>query len=122
MPNIELLDKALANIDAHPEEWNQGTYGRKTPCDTAGCLAYHVGVVLGAKIEWEQRDYSESGFLSIVAIDGREPATFAKNALEISYQSAGILFAGGNNRTDLQDYRDALARDGVLTCSCGEEH
>jgi len=39
--DIAKLDAALAYIEEHPKEWEQTTYGRKTACGTAGCVAFH---------------------------------------------------------------------------------
>lgn len=47
MADIAKLDAALAYIEEHPEEWEQGNWGVKKPCGTAGCLAFHVGRIDG---------------------------------------------------------------------------
>lgn len=47
----ELLDQAVAYVEAHPEEYNQGSWGRRTLCGTVGCLAWHVVRVAGADVE-----------------------------------------------------------------------
>lgn len=45
--NAELARKALARIEAHPEEWEQGDWR----CGTAYCFAGHVALAGGWK--WE---------------------------------------------------------------------
>lgn len=45
MVNIALLDRALAEIDGRPGEWNQTIWR----CDTGMCLAGHGGAVAGAR-------------------------------------------------------------------------
>jgi uncharacterized protein YjbI with pentapeptide repeats len=42
--NIELLDRALAHIDAHPEQWDQTAW-----CGTAQCIAGWVCTLAGVK-------------------------------------------------------------------------
>jgi hypothetical protein len=40
---LELLDAAIAQIEAHPETWKQGSYR----CGTGMCLAAHIGELAG---------------------------------------------------------------------------
>lgn len=38
-PNLPLLRAVLAQIDAHPERWNQKDYATRGECGTAFCVA-----------------------------------------------------------------------------------
>lgn len=39
MANNDLLQRTLAQIEAHPETWNQNRWARRTACGTAYCFA-----------------------------------------------------------------------------------
>lgn len=39
MPNTELLQRTLAHIEAHPDQWDQTMWATKTECGTAYCFA-----------------------------------------------------------------------------------
>jgi hypothetical protein len=46
--NLPLLQKALDHIEAHPEEWNQGSWGQTVQgCGTTACLAGHIALLDG---------------------------------------------------------------------------
>lgn len=48
MPNIELLNKTLDHIKAHPETWKQSWWVTPTiTCGTAYCFAGHAVVLAG---------------------------------------------------------------------------
>jgi len=34
-----LVEETLDHVEAHPEAWDQGTYGRRTPCGFRACFA-----------------------------------------------------------------------------------
>jgi hypothetical protein len=109
MADIAKLDAALAYIEEHPKEWAQGSWGHRNACGTAGCIAYHVGRLDGAAIEWD--DYSDGlgPYFSVDRIGGEGPATYAQRSLGLSDDQADDLFGGANSMQDLRDMRDALA-------------
>lgn len=39
MRNEQLLRDVASHIEAHPEQYNQGTYGREAACGTTACIA-----------------------------------------------------------------------------------
>ena len=45
--NTELFDRIAAQIEAHPELYDQGTFGERTECGTAHCIAGHAVVLSG---------------------------------------------------------------------------
>lgn len=107
--DIQKLDKALQRIAEHPEEWRQGSWGRRAAgCGTAGCLAYHVGVVDGAEIRWSDEYDGQS---AIAGVAGVHPSTYAQRALGLTDEQADNLFHGGNDMAVLRAMRDALADD-----------
>lgn len=109
MADIELLDQALAAIDADPESWDQMCYARRTDCGTAHCVAGHVAKLRGGKPVF----LGPAADTSIVEVDGVRwsYSEFARRALRISPEQSGCLFHEANSREDLQAMRDALAED-----------
>ena len=87
--NIELLDRALAYIDKHPEEWDQRTWD----CGTAACIAGHTARLSGES-------------LPVMA-----PQTIILRVTRLS--DLHPLFDEGNTRDTLQVWRDLLAGDHI---------
>jgi hypothetical protein len=107
MADIAKLDAALAYIEQHPKEWIQSTYGQKdVRCGTAGCLAFHVGLIDGAEITWGRK---WNGYQPIEEIGGVQPSAYAQRALGLDYEQAESLFFEWNTLADLKAMRDALA-------------
>jgi hypothetical protein len=103
--NIELLDKALARIDANPDTWRQASWH----CGTAACLAGHVALAAG--YQWASDDAIE---VFVTSPDGAitdEVASVAEDLLGLDSKSAFELFWCANTREDLQRMRDVLAND-----------
>lgn len=116
MADIEKLDAALKYIEEHPEEWDQADWGHRSACGTAGCLAYHVGVLDGAEILWSSSESSlEPSRAFVDAIGGKAPSAYAREALRLSTEQSYALFAGGNSLEDLKTMRDVLAKDPVAS-------
>jgi hypothetical protein len=123
MANIELLDKALSDIDAEAFSWSQGTWVEPPPgmglqdlvvpgpppCGTAMCLAGHVAWEAGYRPTTEGFRY-----LWRPLDDHTGPAyrvsDLAARILGLNETDAARLFVGANTRDDLQYIRDELAR------------
>lgn len=54
--NVPLLRKALEHITAHPDEWKQDEWAKKTACGTACCVAGHVTLMQGHEIDFDRAD------------------------------------------------------------------
>src|SRR6478609_9322821 len=107
-PNLPLLRKVLAYIDAHPDEWDQFSWGVQTqawPCGTAFCIAGHAAVMSGAKPIWS-RDCpcGCEPLMEEVEMDGRvlQPATAAREVLGLTYNESQSLFSAENDRDIIQ--------------------
>ena len=46
--NLELVERALKQIEAFPEEWDQNDWRTQNRCGTAYCFAGHVAMLAGA--------------------------------------------------------------------------
>lgn len=120
MLNVPLLQKALDHIEAHPEEWEQESWGVKTPCGTRACLAGHITLI----DEWAPVQYGMLyGDWIEVERDGERMtvADAARISLGVSDVDAyigneyiGYLWAGSNTRADLWKIANVLA-EGQLT-------
>jgi hypothetical protein len=68
MPNIELLQKTLAHIEAHPETWDQELW--VNDCGTTACFAGHAVQLAGYELI-SYTDYlsSEIEFTDYVEMD-----------------------------------------------------
>lgn len=115
MADIERLNRALAHIEAHPEQHDQGVWLRKVDCGTAACLAGWVVI----------QEYPEAGFVrdrydigntySRVDIlpEGKAPLVdeVAFQLLGITSDQADVLFDERNTIGHLKAMRDLLAAD-----------
>jgi hypothetical protein len=120
---LALLDHVLDHIDAHPESWDQDTYGtcttdpEQTPtsCNTAACIAgWTVVLASPLPLYFDERD----GYLRIdnrgnyyigVPEEAAELLDLPQNrAYYRDYDEAG-LFHTSNTREDLQYLRDEIA-------------
>lgn len=94
--NLDLLDAALARIDAHPETWDQSVWW----CGTAGRLAGHVLLAAGE----DPRDYD---YLN------SEIGDRAAVLLGIEGGAAAPIWHGSNTRDALTVHRMLLAGEQV---------
>jgi hypothetical protein len=101
---VDKLRADLEWITAHPDEWDQGVWARKTACGTACCLAGTAVVRSGIGLQWEgdQADYTEHGVLI---------STAAAQLYGLSDPEG--LFAGENSLRRLWEIASELTR-GVI--------
>jgi hypothetical protein len=129
---LALLDHVLDHIDAHPESWDQETYGRYSPvpeadedendplptsCNTVACIAGHT--VLAALPPQElrfnqydelvQRDYGNYNTLPDLAADLLQIPQDRSYWRNEKHHTRG-LFHSENTREDLQRFRDMIAQ------------
>ena len=111
IPNLPLLRKALAHIDAHPDEWAQSSWATRTAassCGTAFCLAGHAVAMSGGDLHWDEL----SGLASDVTMPGGSPMSIqdaARDALGLTGIEAHYLFAIKNSRAGIQFIAEAIA-------------
>ena len=130
MPNIDLLQRTLAHIKAHPEQWDQGNYASQTDangCSTAYCFAgwavtlAHPGAVplfRPAPEHWATDRTATTVLLDLSA--GAEPVSIpdvAQEHLELDNEDAETLFLSDNTLDDLSkmvaNLVQGLAADGL---------
>jgi hypothetical protein len=109
MADIAKLDAVLKYIEDKPEEWNQGSWGHRNACGTAGCIAFHVGRHDGAEMAWVDWTESNEVYFALDFIGGQEPWDYARTSLGLTGEQAGALFSGGNTMADMRAMRDVLA-------------
>lgn len=117
-PNLPLLRKVLDHIDAHPEEWAQGTWAQRSyplerhvrelnrgravelpvpACGTAFCIAGHAAVMAGFTVSWPS-DATSSALLT----SGDHIEDVARDELGLTAGEARVLFWGRNTRAEVQ--------------------
>ena len=85
--NIEMFDRVADAIEAHPEKYDQTTFGRKTECGTAYCVAGWTAYLDG----WKP---STSGdFFCVTKGDHRRSVIGVAHKLLglVSYESADLF-------------------------------
>lgn len=100
VPNVELLDRTLAYIEEHPEEWDQ----KEWVCGSTACFAGNALLLEGL-----ERIRTSNGRL-LSRTDLQVPSTgasveiaeTAKCALGLTDMQARTLFAGFNNMAALR--------------------
>jgi hypothetical protein len=126
MADIERLDRALAHIEAHPEQHDQDvwlrdtTAGGKVDCGTAGCLAGWVVAQAHPEASFIRADDADKapGACSRVEIEPgvvRPIEDYAQQLLDISKGQAVALFMPGNTVETLKGMRNILAAQPYAT-------
>ena len=108
-PNLPLLRKVLAHIDAHPEEWDQEFCGYRSLCRTYACVAGHALILSGEPLDWSRG--SLRGLRTVLPV-----RTFLPRVLDDAEQLLGLtplesrdLFRGVNDRADVQRVAERIA-------------
>jgi len=110
-PNVDLLQRTLAHIEAHPEQWDQNHWGIETDCGTAYCFAGAAVVLSDLPLDWDL-DEDEFGDPEITAnmIGEGAPEGFrfrsirwvAKELLGLNEGQSDKLFHAHNTLDDLR--------------------
>jgi hypothetical protein len=120
MANIHEIDLTLKDIEAHPEDHEQGSWAiRKsgTTCGTAMCAAGFTVVRHGYKLLFSYRPSRNQSCIPsnqaehCQAPDGKVesiPAA-ARRILGLSVDWADYFFSADNDLQDLHEIRDAIA-------------
>lgn len=125
MPNIPLLLQTMAHIEAHPKQWNQGSWIREdSDCGTAYCFAGWAAVLSGAKFA---KDVASNDFRScVIPPDDAEPVDVADYAADLlgvePYEADRAeednyvhLFHAANDLDDLRQIVNELCAEGQVT-------
>jgi glutathione S-transferase len=118
--NVELLRGTLEHITAHPETWKQDSWAvrdthRRADCGAAFCLAGHVAVAIGEKIDWEKEasEYAD-GTISVTYVEsGWTIEDVATRALGLAGDDAEELFGASNSLADLWIMAHALTNGAI---------
>lgn len=110
MANVQLLQKTLDHIKAHPEEWEQ----RFWRCETKYCFAGHAAIIGGAEWVVAENDPNPDNMpmWDLVTMPGsdapREVQFAASELLEITDRQADKLYWGSNTVEDLEYQIEAI--------------
>lgn len=118
--NVELLRGTLEHITAHPETWKQDSWAvrdthRRADCGAAFCLAGHVAVAIGEKIDWvkEASEYAD-GTISVTYVEsGQTIERVATKALGLIGGDADELFGASNSLAELWIVAHALTNGAI---------
>ncbi len=122
-PNVPLLRQTMAHIEAHPEEWYQGSWR----CDTGMCFAGHAAIIDGAAWACKAEDGFDLDELADIDPEAFEAvcppdtagtmnvAVYAQQALGLELGEAARLFRMGNTLGDLLRIVDELCAKGQVT-------
>ena len=117
MPNTDLLQRTLAQIEEHPEMWGQQDFARQTDCGTAFCFAGHA-VMLAHPTAVPTFDGAEAtSFVSIPDHPVRPIwwiPELARDLLGLGKTTGDILFDADNSLDELRDMVADLLAGGDL--------
>ena len=109
--NIPLLRKTMEHIEAHPDEWRQGSwFTRRLDCGTKACFA-GTAILLGSddEIMWLMSpSLSISGVTKDSGGHVHTAHDRARDLLGLTDKEASILFEPTNTMDGLRYYVDHL--------------
>lgn len=101
--NTELLLKTMAHIEAHLDQWDQGTWAMRTDCGTAGCFAGTACLLAGYQFDFSKAAYwTCDGTVTAELTTGERISTKAKELLGLDAFQAEQLFAPSNTLLQLR--------------------
>ena len=99
---IARLDRIIGRIVIDPTSWEQETYGRKTSCGTAFCVAGHAVVDAKIPFEFVKRDWLEYPVMSLTDPERSADIEFnAREYLGLSKKQGDEIFDGDNTLEDI---------------------
>ena len=111
--NLEKLDEAIAYIEAHPEQHDQGSWFARSPCGTVACLAGTVALQAGWSPAWPKR---HSAFAYTAEKNGarRTVRSVAREILGATREQESTLFFRAGTLDDIKRYRNQIAAGELL--------
>jgi hypothetical protein len=106
--NLQKLDEAIAHIEKHPEQHDQGSWFARTPCGTVACLAGTVALLDGWSPAWPQR-HDEFAYTARKGSARRPVRTVAREILDATRVQESALFFRASSIEDIKRYRDLIA-------------
>lgn len=98
IPNIDLLDRTLRQIETHPESWNQSYWALTTPTGVIHCFGGWAIVLSGLEIDKDD------------CVDEQPAHVVATRLLGLMDCEATSLFHGGNMWQDIERLVNSLYR------------
>lgn len=105
MSNADLLERTLAQIEAHPETWDQQTWAAKTTCGTAHCFAGHAVMLAHPNAIPVFDGASTTSFVTIPDHPVRAIwwiPDLARDLLDLGRSTGDILFNATNTLEELR--------------------
>lgn len=106
MTNADLLQRTLAHIEAHPDEWNQDHWAKRTACGTSFCFAGTAVHLTHADARFLFDPWEDWATHVQVGRDYYDIEAFATDLLGLDEHDAKVLFAPDN---DLDRLRHLVA-------------
>jgi hypothetical protein len=115
--NLDLLERTMAHIEAHPEQHDQGSW--INACGTTFCFAGHAALLAGASKPLSENGFGNGWFVDTVTSTSRALSSywdvdedgvreFARRSLGLSEDEADVLFNGGRDINELRAIVNAL--------------
>lgn len=128
MVNVELMQKVLDHITAHPKEWNQASWANRWSCGTSFCFAGHAANMTGHNFIWDfdggaiaveveagTRAFEVERATRASEVEGNVAiALAAREELGLTVQQAAVLFNGDNSLAELY-YLANVITDGAIS-------
>lgn len=100
--NVPLLRQTLDHIREHPQEWDQQTWRRTTPCGSAMCFAGTAAMLAGATwlrpVPLSDVRHDDEDVLVVPPGGGVDTVEgYAIRVLGLTERQAAELFASGNS-------------------------
>lgn len=105
--NLDKLDAAIAWIEAHPDQHDQGDPFAKRECGTTACLAGILCLLDGWKPAWEDDD--DDAYFALKNGEKRNAMRLAQELLGATRHQADSLFLASWSLEDIERRRDEFA-------------
>lgn len=107
--NIDLLEEVYDHIEAHPEQWDQGTWALEAPCGTSMCFAGTTVFLKGFNLLFEGPDedrYREALYCKKPHGKRWDISNKAQQLLGLTEVERAVLFLDVS--TDINDLRNTI--------------
>lgn len=116
--NLDKLDAAIAYIEAHPAQHDQGFYAAEQECGTTLCLAGVIAMQAGWRPAWDLGHSEASGVFATRSVKRGGEVGFARGVaraiLGASEDEAAELFLEAVDLAGIKYLRNVYADDAAL--------
>lgn len=102
MANNDLLQRTLAHIEAHPEEWDQEKWAQRTDCGTAYCFAGTAVHLADPQLTPYFEGFDVTGFMQQPNGTKLHIPGLARKLLGLAEDEGHVLFDQENELGDLR--------------------